>query len=65
MTMHFGLRGRHEHVQMLWGDVQLNVDSAGHEFLELNERITKTRPGNSRDARPFKPKMFATGTIYR
>jgi hypothetical protein len=48
---------------MLWGDVELNTDSAGREYLEFNERATKTRSGNSRETRPFKPKMFATGTI--
>jgi len=35
------------------GDLQLNVDTAGHEYLEFNERNTKTRPGNSRDTRPL------------
>jgi hypothetical protein len=64
MNVQFGLTGRHEHLQMLWSDLQLNVDSAGREYLEFNERATKTRPGNSRDTRPFKPKMFATGTVY-
>ena len=61
MTMHFGLRGRQEHTQMLWGDVQLNTDESSREYLEFNERVTKTRPGNSKDVRPFQPKMFATG----
>ena len=63
MTMHFGLRGRQEHTQMLWGDVQLNTDESGREYLEFNERMTKTRPGNSKDVRPFQPKMFATGEL--
>ena len=42
-TMGFGLRGRHEHEQLLWGDIALKVSSAGEEFLEFNERATKTR----------------------
>ena len=63
MTMHFGLRGRQEHTQMLWGDVALLVDDCGNEFLEFNERATKTRSGTSRNVRPFAPKMFATGRL--
>lgn len=56
--MHFGLRGRHEHEQMLWGDIDLKTDSTGTEYLEFNERATKTRNGTG-DIRPFPPKMFA------
>lgn len=56
--MHFGLRGRHKHEQMLWGDIVLNTDSTGTECLEFNERATKTRNGTG-DFRPFPPKMFA------
>lgn len=61
MTQQFGLRGRHEHVQMLWGDVDMKTDPAGRTYLEFNERCTKTRNGTSRDVRRFSPKMFATG----
>lgn len=56
--MHFGLRGRHKHEQMLWGDINLKTDLTGTENLEFNERATKTRNG-TRDFRPFPPKMFA------
>lgn len=59
--MQFGLRGRHEHIQMLWGDVEIKQDAAGHEFLEFFERATKTRKGSTRSSRAFRPKMFATG----
>ena len=58
-TLHFGLRGNQEHVQMLWGDVDLRQTSEGVEYLEFNERTTKTRQGNTRDLRAFHPKMFA------
>jgi len=60
-TMHFGLRGRQEHIQLLWGDQQLKTDSLGLEYVEFKERSTKTRQGNSRDVRAFQPKMYSTG----
>ena len=46
---------------MCWDDVTLNKTADGVEFLEYNERQTKTRTGaNVSDVRPFAPKMFAT-----
>ena len=60
-TLHFGLRGVHEHVQMMWGDIELKLNAAGVEFLEFNERVSKTRQGSARIVRAFAPKMFATG----
>jgi len=33
--MFFGLRGRQDHLNMLWGDIQLKKTSAGKEFLEF------------------------------
>ena len=64
-SMHFGLRGRHEHEQMLWGDVELKISASGQEYLEFTERATKTRNGISGDTRPFAPKMFSKpGKIY-
>ena len=60
-SLHFGLRGIQEHNNMCWGDVTLNKTVDGVEFLEYNERQTKTRTGaNTTDVRPFPPKMFAT-----
>ena len=48
-TVYFGLRGRQEHHQMLWGDVELlkmtNDDGSVTEYLEMTERLTKTRRG--------------------
>ena len=59
-TVHFGLRGSDEHRSMQWGDVKLNRDLSGVEFLEFTERQTKTRQGeNPKDIREVKPKMFA------
>lgn len=60
-TMHFGLRGCKEHRDMCWGDVKLKQTADGEEFLEFNERQTKTRTGSDcRDVRKIAPKMFAT-----
>ena len=40
-TLHFGLRGRHEHVQMTWGDMELKTDGSGCEYVVFHERATK------------------------
>ena len=62
LTICFGFRGSHESRQLKWGDVKLKVDSDGKEFLEFNERLTKTRKGNSEGgSRAFAPKIFAMG----
>ena len=44
--MHFGLRGCKEHRDMSWGNVKLKKTVDGEEFLEFNERQTKTRTGS-------------------
>ena len=60
-TMHFGLRGCKEHRDMYWGDVKLKETADGKEYLEFNERQTKTRTGLGRhDIRTMPPKMSAT-----
>ncbi|XP_073258936.1 uncharacterized protein KIAA1958-like [Porites lutea] len=60
-TMHFGLRGCKEHRDMCWGDVKLKETADGKEYLEFNERQTKTRTGSDcRDIRAMPPKMLAT-----
>ncbi|KAJ8316762.1 hypothetical protein KUTeg_005708 [Tegillarca granosa] len=48
-TTHFRLRSRKERVDMKWD---------GQEYLEYNERSTKTRTGQE-VSRPFNPKMFS------
>lgn len=59
MTVLFGHRGRDESRQLKWGDVQLKTDSSGTEYLEFNERLTKTRDGASTSgSRAFSPKAF-------
>jgi len=57
--MHFGMRSRQEHQDMMFGDIEMKVTSAGLQYLEFTERETKTRKGEG-SARPFAPKMFAT-----
>ena len=65
-TVHFGLRGgMQEHRNIMWGDIQIK-EANGQEYLELQERQTKTRTGeNVRDVRPVKPKMWASGDRER
>ncbi|XP_068747374.1 uncharacterized protein KIAA1958-like, partial [Montipora capricornis] len=59
-TIHFGLRGCKEHREMCWGDVKLCQTSTGQEYLEFNERETKTRSGNDPwNVRAIATKMFA------
>ncbi len=59
-TIHFGLRGCKEHRDMRWGDIKLCETSTGQEYLEFNERETKTRSGNDpRNVRAIAAKMFA------
>ena len=57
-TLHFGMRGRKEHVDMLFEDVKMMNTATGEQYLEYNERLTQTRIGQG-DSRPFAPKMFA------
>ena len=61
LLTHFGGRGVSEHNNLRWGDIKLKDSSDGTEYLEYNERQTKTRTGeNIVDIRQIKPKMFAT-----
>ena len=58
--VYFGMRGCTENRNLQWGDVKLLSDQSGLEFLELNERQTKTRQGDDiRNVRPVKPRMYA------
>ena len=65
-TLYFGLRGCQEHRDMCWGDVKLQKTASGVEYLEFNERQTKTRTGSDcSDVRTVPPKMFATDGTER
>ena len=59
-TQFFGLQGCQAHRVMKWGDVQHKTASDGSEYLEYNERQTKTRTGaEAKNTRQVKPKMFS------
>ena len=59
MTVLFGHGGGGESRQLKWGDAQLKTDSPGANYLEFNERVTKTRDGEpSREAGLSTPKPF-------
>jgi len=55
-TKLFGLRGSGENRKLQWGDITIKDDEDGNEYLEYNERQTKTRDGNTPHIRPFKAK---------
>ena len=58
-TLHFELRGCEEHRDMCWGDVKLQKTASGVEYLEFNERQTKTRTGSDcSDVRTVPRNMF-------
>lgn len=64
-TQNFGMRTVTPHVKLLWGDVELQTDSEGDEFLEHTEKATKTRTGAvTQDVRPFLVKAFACPGRY-
>ena len=62
MIIHFGGRGRQEWVQLMWGDIELKVDSTGMQYLQFNERETKTRKGE--EGRKVPPRLFALPGIF-
>ena len=53
-----GLSGCNEAKQLKWGDITKKTTDDGETYLEWNERLTKTRAGNSSYQRPFAPKIF-------
>ena len=53
-----GFRASDEAKQLEWGDLCLQKDENNVEYIQWNERKTKTRSGNSRTLRPFQPKIF-------
>ena len=61
-TVHFGIRGGgEEHRRLCVGDLTLAFDSElNKEFIEYNERQTKTRTGENVNNIRTKPRMYAT-----
>lgn len=53
-----GFRGQHESRQLAWGDLQLLEDERGMQYLQWNERLTKTRSGQAGAVRSFQPKIW-------
>jgi len=62
-TKLFGLRATDENRQLQWGDISVKCDENDDEYLEYNERKTKTRDGNTPHTRAFKPKIFPNKTM--
>lgn len=61
MTLLMGLRGRDEHRRMTFGDIQLKKNGLDVEYLEFQERASKTRDGaTADDSRSTKPKIFCS-----
>ena len=63
-TLHFGMRGGSaEHRNLCYGDMKLGFDTELEcEFVEYNERQTKTRTGaDVNNIRHSAPRMYATG----
>lgn len=60
LSLHFGFRGSHESRQLKVGDIIEREDSKGDRYLEVNERLTKTRVGCG-NTRSFNPKAWETG----
>ena len=60
--MHFGLRGRQEHDDMMVDYFSIEKDDDAVEFITFSEGPTKTRQGGFRvKPRLATPKMFAIG----
>lgn len=58
-SLFFGHRARDESRKMTWGDIKLDKDENGRQYLEFSERSTKTRDGSmSGGSREFTPKAF-------
>ena len=57
----FALRRCKEHCDMCWGDIKQHKTAREVEYLEFNERQTKSRAGSDySNVRDVPTKMFAT-----
>ena len=58
------MRGCTEQRNLRWGDVVLETDSQGKEYLVHSERQTKSRQGDDQqNVRPLKPRMYENKEI--
>ena len=59
-TTLYGIRGGTESRNLRWGDIKLKKTDSGREYIEFNERVTKTRTAEtSTEIRAFPPKQFS------
>ena len=49
-----GMRADTSHHRLQWGDTKIMKDSSGVEYIEVKERLTKTRRGDKKDKIPVK-----------
>ena len=62
--LHFDLSGCTKQRNLRWGNVVLETDSQGKEYLVHSEKQTKSRQGdNSGNVRPVKPRMYENKEI--
>ena len=47
------MRSRREHLDLMWGDVEVKCTTTGEQYLQFNERETKTRKGQEGNTRKF------------
>ena len=61
LTLLMGLRGRDEHRKIQFGDITVNKNALGVDFLQFKERTSKTRDGSVKDdSRETVPKIFCS-----
>lgn len=60
LSLHFGFRGAHKSRQLLMGDILVKKDENGDKYLEVVERLSKTRIGVG-NPRQFQPKVWGVG----
>ena len=47
LTVHMGMRGRDEHYKLQYGDFNIQSADDNYQYVEFNERDTKTRTGET------------------
>ena len=62
-SLHFGMRGRQEHIDKLFGDLLLQATSDGLQYVEFSEREIKMRKDQGA-TRSVASKMLAQPGTY-
>ena len=61
LTMTIGLRGRDEHKSLRFQDLKINTNENGKEYMNMYERVTKTRDGSDdKNLRKTMSRYFCT-----